>query len=621
MTTPVFTQDNLLSLVITPLGENQLLFKDLRGEEYLSKPFHFYIEMLSERTDLDFKKLVGQPLTVKMQFAPDHVRYFNGIVIRFTQAGTDAQFTTYHAELRPWFWLLTLTKNSYIFQELSVPEIIKQVFDQLGFIDYQFSFVYSYEKREYCVQYEETAFDFVSRLMEDEGIFYFFEHTEDRHTLILADDLDVHRACPGISTVRFWTQNTSATTQPEDVVTSCDRIEQVTTNHYAVEDFNFEIPAFDLERSAYQASTKSWRIYEYAAGFGKPDPAEQKARRRLETYLADAQLIEGKGHCFSFVPGYQFTLTRHPREDLNATYVLRQVSHSLSLTNYQNSFQAAPDRVPFRAPIKTPKPRIVSAQTAIVTGPPGEEIWTDRYGRIKVQFHWDQKGKYDQYSSCWIRVNQGWAGKGWGHIAIPRIGQEVIVSFLEGDPDRPLVTGAVYNGQQFVPYPLPDGQTKSTWKSNSSQDGSALVNYNEIRFEDKAGSEEIYIQAEKDRNELVKNDMSTQVKANQSLTVGKNQKETVGMNKAETIGIAKALTIGAAYQVTVGAAMNTTVALSQTEEVGVVKKVIVGDKFELICGQGKITVEKNGKVTIQGTEFLFTASGDVKINGKVIDLN
>jgi len=225
--------------------------------------------------------------------------------------------------------------------------------------------------------------------------------------------------------------------------------------------------------------------------------------------------------------------------------VLRWLSHDLSFTHYQNSFQAFPLETPFRAPITTPKPRIVGTQTAVVTGPEGEEIWTDRYGRIKVQFHWDQEGQYDENTSCWIRVNQGLSGKGWGHFSLPRIGQEVIVSFLNGDPDRPIVTGAVYNGWQQVPYPLPAEQTKSTLKSNSSKGGEG---FNEVRFEDKKGAEEIFTHAQKDQNEVVEHNMSTLVKANQSIKVGSNKTEMVGMNKAETITLAKALTIGVAIK-------------------------------------------------------------------------
>ena len=465
-----YTQERLLFTVLTPLGQDKLLFKSLQGEEQLSSLFHFQVEMLSQSSTIDFNNIIDQAITIQVQFAPQHLRYFNGIVTRFTQAGSDARFTIYYAEIRPWLWQLTLTKNCRIFQNLTVPQIIQQVFDDLGFSNYRFSLTFFYEPRIYCVQYEETAFNFVSRLMEDEGLFYFFEHTEDKHVLVIADDLVVHQPCPGIDRVRYW--QISNNTQPEDVITQCQFSQQVTTGRYAIDDFNFKIPRVDLKNSIealpFQKGS-DLRIYEYPAGFEQLTQGQRKVTKRIESHAINYQVLEGQGHVFSFTSGYQFTLTDHSRRELNAKYVLRWVSHSLSLTHYTNAFQAFPAHFSFRAPITTPKPKIISPQTAIVTGPPSEEIYSDQYGRIKVQFHWDQEGNYDDKSSCWVRVNQGWAGKGWGHITIPRIGQEVIVSFENGDPDRPIVTGAVYNGQQLVPYSLPAEQTKSTWKSNSSK--------------------------------------------------------------------------------------------------------------------------------------------------------
>ena len=533
------TQDRLLLTVTTPLGQDQLLFKSLQGEEQLSGLFYFQIEMLSNSKELSFDDLVGKPLTVNISFAPDYKRYFNGVITRFVQGGTfvhpntQARMTRYHAEIRPWLWQLTLTKNCRIFQHLSVPQIIQKVFDDFGLTDYRFSLLYLYEKRTYCVQYEETAFDFVSRLMEDEGIFYFFEHTEDQHTLVIADDLSAHQPCPGIHTARFL--EISNQTQPENAIIACQFLQQMTTDNYAIDDFNFEMPRSDLKtsvtaRAEHQSS--DMRIYEYDAGFDNRSRGEKKVDRRLESHLADYQLLEGQSHCFSFTSGYWFSLKDHPRKEFNAEYVLRRVSHSLSFDHYSNTFQAFPKEVSFRPPIMTPKPKIISPQTAIVTGPAGEEIYTDKYGRIKVQFHWDQEGKRDENSSGWIRVNQGWAGKGWGHVTIPRIGQEVIVSFLNGNPDAPLVTGAVYNAWQTVPYPLPGAQTKSTLKSNSSKGGGG---YNELRFEDQKGQEEIYLQAEKDWNTLVKNDKTHHIQHDETLTVDHDRTRTVHHDEQVTI--------------------------------------------------------------------------------------
>ncbi len=616
MTAPIFTQDNLLFTVTTPLGDNKLLFKSFQGEEQLSQLFHFQLEMLSESKQLDFDAIVGHPLSLTVQFAPDHTRYFHGLVTHFVQAGTDARFTVYHAQVRPWLYLLTLTKNCRIFQNLTVPEIIKKVFDDLGLIDYRFALFYRYEPHVYCVQYEETAFNFVSRLMEDEGIFYFFEHHEDKHILVLADYLAIHAPCPGISTTRFLTVTND--TQPEDAVTACYFQQQITTDLYTIDDFNFEIPFNKLRssveslRRSVQRKGNNLRIYEYAAGFSKKPQGEDKVKLRIQGQEFQLQQLEGQGHCLSFASGYRFQLTNHPRENFNQEYILRWVSHSLSLTHYSNTFIAFPVEVIFRPPIVTPKPKIVSTQTAIVTGPKGEEIWTDQYGRIKVQFHWDQEGQYDENSSCWVRVNQAWAGQGWGHISIPRIGQEVIISFLEGDPDRPLVTGAVYNSAQPVPYTLPGEQTKSTLKSNSSKGGGG---FNELCFEDQKGQEEIYLHGQKDWNTVIENDRTHQVHHDETMTVDNDRLRTVHHDETITVDNDRTRTVHHDEhltvdhdrtrmvhhdeQITIDNNRFKQVKNNQQEEIGVDKFIAVGNNHtENIGNNRSLQVESNQSETI-----------------------
>jgi type VI secretion system secreted protein VgrG len=605
MNAPVFTQDNLLFTVTTPLGDNKLLFKSLQGEEYLSNLFHFQLEMLSESKQLNFDDIIGQALTVEVQFAPEHHRYFHGIVTRFVQAGTDARFTIYHAEVRPWLWLLTLTKNCRIFQKLAVPDIIRKVFSDLGFSDYRFALIKpgGYEKRDYCVQYEETAFNFVSRLMEDEGLFYFFEHQADRHILVIADDLGAHKPCPGIPKARYL--QVTNETQPENAITNCYFTQQLTTGQYAIDDFNFETPALDLKTSV-DSETYPMRIYEYSAGFLNRGQGEQKVKCRLEGCTAEQQLLEGQGHCFSFISGYKFTLVNHPRQDFNKDYVLQWLSHSLSLTHYSNAFRAFPATVAFRPPVTTPKPRIVSTQTAIVTGPGGEEIWTDKYGRIKVQFHWDQEGQVDENSSCWIRVNQSWAGKGYGNLCIPRIGQEVIVSFVNGNPDEPLVTGAVYNAQQTVPNSLPSGQNKSTMKSNTTPGGGGS---NEMSMDDTKGKEKVYIHAQKDLEQVVENNMSTTVKVDQTLTVNSNRTKEVKADQKETVGANKTISVGADHKESISA--------NKTLSVGANHKETIGANMELTVGGTKTeTITGATTITINGA-YGFTANSAVNetING------
>ena len=596
-----YTQKNLYFTVTTPLGKDKLLFKSLQGEESISDLFHFNVEMLSEAKDLDFEKIIGKNMTVNMKFAKDHQRYFNAVVTRFVQAGSDSRFTTYHAELRPWFWILTLTKDCKIFQNMKVPDIIKKVFDDLGFKGddyYRDALKKTYEIREYCVQYEETAFNFVSRLMEDEGIFYFFEHTESQHVLVLADDLDTHKNCPTISTARFWQVTTEA--PPEDVITECRLSQQVTVGKYAVDDFNFETPTTDLLTSVTGESGKM-RIYEYPAGYSKTQQGEKIAQRRIESYEWKDKLLDGQGHCFGFVAGYKFKLTEHSAQNFNANYVLRWVSHSLSLTHYANSFQAFPAEVPFRPPIVTPKPRIHSTQSALVVGKKGEEIFTDKYGRIKVQFHWDQEGKNDEKSSCWIRVNQSWAGKTWGNFWLPRIGQEVIVSFLNGDPDRPLVTGAVYNAQQTVPYPLPAEQTKSTIKSHSTKEAQG---FNEMRFEDKKDSEEFFMHAQKDMNTIVLNNQTNTIKKNRTTTIEEEDDQlTVAKgNRTVTVKQNEELTVEDGDR---------TITIAKGKEEHTIKKdytITVGGDL-LIDVEGSITIKSGKSVTIKAAQSLTTEAG------------
>jgi type VI secretion system secreted protein VgrG len=518
-----FTQEDQYLSVSTPLGKDKLLLRGFHGEEQVSGLFHFTLEMVSEDNALDASKIVGESATITIDLPDESQRYINGIVGRFIQAGSDARFTTYYAELYPWLWMLTMTSDSRIFQNQTVPQIIEAVFSDLGFTDYRNALKVTYSPREYCVQYQESAFDFVSRLMEDEGIFYFFEHEDGKHRLVLADDADAHAACPGMETALYrpWAPN-----WPEaDVITYCVLEQQVTTGKYALDDFNFETPDTDLIVSLDGKSGRKMRIYEYPGGFDKKDAGEKKAKLRIEGCEVPEKLLKGDSHCRGFVTGYKFDLKEHERGDVNTTYVLQRVSHSATIDTYANSFEAFPVDVPFRPPRTTRKPVIPGAQTAIVVGKSGEEIWTDKYGRIKVQFHWDQEGKKDEDSSCWIRVAQGWAGKQWGSMIIPRINQEVVVSFLNGDPDRPIVTGAVYNAQQTVPYTLPGEGTRSTVKSNSSKGGGG---FNEIRFEDKKDSEEIYVHAQKDVVREILNDETNTVKQNRTTTIQEgNEKLTV----------------------------------------------------------------------------------------------
>lgn len=509
-----FTQDNLYFSVSTPLGKDKLLLRGFSGSEGISELFSFDLEMESETPDLDFSQVVGKSATVTVKLADDSNRYINGIVRRFVQEGTGGGFARYRAVLVPTLWLLTRSADCRIFQEKTTPEILETIFGEFGLTDFKKSLKSTYTAREYCVQYNESAFAFVSRLMEDEGIFYFFEHTDGVHTLVLADDPSAFAALAGAATVAYgeadqWSQ--------QNTVPRCSLEQNVLVGKAAGDDFNFETPSTDLVAevdSTVAVDGSKRRVYEYPGIFLQKDVGDTRTKLRIEEFEVPNKLLYGDSYCRPMCAGYKFTLEKHFRADVNADWALLRVDHNARWDGYTNSFQAFPAALVYRPRRHTSKPRIAGLQTAIVVGKSGEEIWTDKYGRIKVQFHWDQLGKNDESSSCWIRVAHGWAGKSWGQIFIPRIGQEVVVSFLEGDPDRPLVTGSVYNAEQTVPYTLPDDQTKSTIKSNVSKGGGG---YNELRFEDKKDSEEVYLQAEKDMNRVVKN--------NDTLKVGFEKKD------------------------------------------------------------------------------------------------
>ena len=513
------TNDTQSLQVTTPLGKDKLVATALSGTEAIGAPFHFHLNANATADGLDPTQVSGKSVTVTLVDGDGKTRLLNGLATRVVVAGK-----SWSMELRPWLWMLGLGSDNRIFQQKTVPEIIKAVFDGAGYKDYKDSLTGSYTARDYCVQYNESNFNFVHRLMEDEGIWYCFEHADGKHTLVLGDDASAHTACPQVSKAKFLEL------PPEKNWLENNRVEAlrleltVVTSKYQADDFNFETPSTELKTTA--AGTGSgMQVYDYPGGYDKKDAGDGRANKRLQAFEAGTKTISATSDVRHFLAGRKFTLSNHPDSTLNADWVLLQIRHDATPGSYSNSFVAFPADVVYRPPPASYRPRIAGSQTAIVTGKSGEEIWTDKYGRIKVQFHWDQLGKKDENTTCWIRVAQSWAGKSWGAWTLPRIGQEVVVSFLDGDPDRPLVTGCVYNGENSLPYALPDNQTRSTLKSNSSKQGEG---YNEIRFEDKKDSEEIFVHARKDMNIEVEkgNRAATIMEGDDSLTVSKGNRTT-----------------------------------------------------------------------------------------------
>jgi type VI secretion system secreted protein VgrG len=500
----------------TPLGDDALLLDSFIGWERVSTPYRYTLRLLSADPNIKMKDLMAKPAVLGLRLDEDKERYIHGHVSRMKllEFGEDGM-AVYEAEMVPWLWFLTLYSNCRIFQHKSVPEILEQVFKDRGFADYKLNLQGSFQPREYCVQYRETDFNFVSRLMEEEGIFYFFEHTNSKHTLVLANATKAFAACPNMPEARY--APSMGGRLDEDTVAGIEHEYRVNTGKASLTDYDFEKPSTDLYATLSGADEGKGRqegeYYDYPGLYASKADGDKYARLRLEEREVPLVTVRGNGNCMGFECGYKFTLKEHFRDEANQAYsliALQQRGRNTSYSSgpeepfeYSNSFECIPNSVPFRPPRLARKPMIHSTQTAVVVGKAGEEIWPDKYGRVIAQFFWDREGKADEKSSCWIRVAQGWAGKQWGAIYIPRMGQEVIVSFLEGDPDRPIITGRVYNAEQMPPYGLPDEKTKSTLKSFSSKGGGG---FNELRFEDKKGSEQIFIHAEKNVDIRVKND-------------------------------------------------------------------------------------------------------------------
>ncbi len=545
-----YSQENRLISLTTPLGDNVLLLAGFSGHEAISRLFSFHLDLLSEGGPIDFTEIIGKNVTISLTQSDNTPRYFNGLVSRFAQSGKDASFTHYQMEVVPWTWMLTRFADCKIFHKKKAGEIIEQVFNDRGYTDYKLSLNGSYSPMEYCVQYRETDFNFISRLMEQNGIFYFFEHEMGKHTMVIADSSSIHQPCPGQESAGY--NLVSGGLDDDDVINSWNIEQELRTGKYTLTDYNFETPSASLLASEATivsvGGNAAFEIFDYPGEYATRGDGSTFAKLRMQEEEAGHLAANGSSVCRAFTTGYKFDLTDHYQDSMNTSYVLREIQHIASTggsyststhgsgDTYSNHFTCIPASVPFRPARLTPKPFVQGPQTAIVIGKSddpesseddgggdGEEIWVDNYGRVIVRFPWDRAGK----CSCRVRVSQDWAGQGWGAITIPRVGQEVIVSFLEGDPDRPIITGRVYNADQTVPYALPDNQTRSTFMTRSSEGGGS-DNYNELRFEDKTGSEQIFLRGEKDFDTRLKNDIREYAGNNRSLIVKKDQMEKAG---------------------------------------------------------------------------------------------
>ncbi len=609
----------------TTLGDDALLLDSFTGDERVSTPYRFVVQLLSENPNIDMKGLLTKPAVLSIKLDDETERHIHGLFNRFAllEYGADGM-AAYQAELVPWLWFLTMYSNCRIFQNKSVPDIVEQIFKDRGFTDYQLKLQGTYQPREYCVQYRETDFNFVSRLMEDEGIFYFFEQTVDKHTLVLADDKAAFKSCPHKAKARY--SPSLGGRLDEDTVFTVEQENRVNTGTTSLTDYDFEKPSTSLYATL--SSSEPAEYYDYPGKYSTKSDGDRYAKIRLEEREVDLVTVRGKSNCMGLECGYKFTLAEHYRDAANQDYTVLALRHRGKNSSYRagvpqpfdyaNDFEAIPNSVSFRPPRLARKPVIASTQTAVVVGKSGEEIWTDKYGRVTVQFYWDREGKADEKSSCWIRVAQGWAGNQWGSIYIPRIGHEVAVSFLEGDPDRPLITGSVYNAGQMPPYTLPDEQTKSTVKSYSSKGGGG---FNEIRFEDKKGSEQVFIHSQKDIDIRIENDRKEWIGEDRHLIVTRDKLEQVQRDSHVTIDGKAAIKITGSNSLAVTGDVieqfsgNHSSQVTQNLYLKAMQVVIEAEVgLTLKVGSNFITIDMSG-VAISGTPLVQINSAGAALSG------
>jgi type VI secretion system secreted protein VgrG len=675
--------------IATPLGDGVLLFHGMRGHEELGRLSEYHLDLLSADGDIDVDAILGKNVTIKLGLPDDSTRYFNGFVTRFSAGEVHGRYYHYSATVHPWLWFLTRTSDCRIFQEMTVPDIIKKVFADHGTADFKLELTSTYRKWTYCVQYRETDFNFVSRLMEQEGIYYYFRHTDGHNTMVLTDSCSKHVPSAGYEKIPFVAPDKLVRPELEHIG-SWQFSREIQPGKYVHKDYDLERPSVDLKTQkviAYTCAEGSHEVFDYPGAYLQKGDGEQLALVRIDELGTQFETANGTSNARGIAVGALFTLEDCPRADQNCEHLVMAANYDLQFadsealegggTSYQCTFAAMSTKQQFRPRRATPKPFVQGPQTAVVVGPGGDEIYTDQFGRVKVQFHWDRLGKKDENSSCWMRVSHPWAGKGWGAVSTPRIGQEVIVDFLEGDPDQPIITGRIYNAEQMPPYELPANKTQSGIKTRSSTGGSP-DNFNEIRFEDKKGEEQLFIHAEKnqdievekdethwvgndrhrkvdhdetihikhdrqrtvdndetvligrDRTMTVKRDKSEQVDRNKSIVVaashtesigkamsidiGGTLTETVAVNYAETVGAAMELTVGGVLAVTVGAAMAESVGGAKIETIGAAKSENIGGSRSLnIGGTATDTIAKDRVVTVTKDDKV-TIGGQNKIS-------
>ncbi|NOT26809.1 MAG: type VI secretion system tip protein VgrG [Acidobacteria bacterium] len=608
--------------IVTPLGGDVLLFHGMHAREELGRLGEFQVDLLSDpKNIINLDDILGKNVTVKLALPDDATRYFNGYVTRFSQGGTYGRYNRYVAEVRPWLWFLTRTADCRIFQEMTVPDILRAVFADEPTNDFKLELTNTYRKWTYCVQYRETDFNFVSRLMEHEGIYHYVRHTDGHNTLVLTDSATGHACAPGYETIPFIPPQELARPDLEHV-SAWEFSREIQPGVYVHTDYDLERPSVGLKTQKALPRTyapSKYEVFDYPGFYIQKPHGESYATVRIDEYGTQFETAHAATNARGLSVGSLFSLSGCPREDQNCEHLVLAASHQLEFGEYEGmpspqgasyrcSFTAMSSQQQFRPRRTTPKPFVQGPQTAVVVGPAGDEIYTDKYGRVKVQFHWDRYGKKNESSSCWTRVSHPWAGKGWGAVSTPRIGQEVIVDFLEGDPDQPIVTGRVYNDDNQPPFGFPAGAVLSGIKSQTHKG----AGFNELSMDDTAGTERVFIHGQYNMDTVVEHDQTSTIHNNRtdvvdvddSETVGGNQKQHVVKNRKETVGGTETITItghrsetvnggedvtiNGARSHTVNGVQTTTISLAEAHTVGAARAHTVGAAEAITVGGAQV---------------------------------
>lgn len=655
----------------TSLAADALILSQASGHERLGGLFEISVEFTSQSGDLNLDDLLGTSATLSILNADasrkgsvGHTRYFNGYFSRISFGGYGAEGQArFHGTLVPWLWFLTRTADCRIFQQQTVPDILEKVFRGAGFSDFKKDLRGSYQPRDFCVQYRETDFNFVSRLMEAEGIYYYFEHENGSHKLILCDEMVCHQKSSNHEIIKFIGGADSR--DSKGTITDWNFSKQVKPGKFAHNDFNFTTPTPDpnlrlLARSSAPKPQKPapYEIYDNHGGYENIGEGNRYARLRMEEIIADRDTAHARTDLIGIKSGSKFKLDKHPIAGQNREYLITAANWSAAEGGYGSGsgsggggnffdcdFTCIPADATFRPLRGTPLPKIDGPQTATVCGPSGQEIYVDDHARVKVQFHWDRYGKADAGSSCWIRVSQPWAGGSFGGMSIPRIGHEVIVEFIEADPDRPIITGRVYNGTN-KPHPshagrdgakpkgIPQAAMMTSFKSNSLGGSGG---HNEITMNDTGGAEGLFFKAQKDeihnvgndRNDTVGRDEKRKVARHRTASVGGNQ--TISVEKDDRMSVTgsqyehvkgnRHLTVDGKRVEKIGAAMSLTVGATRDTKIGTKDAVEAGSEIHLKAGM-KVIIEAGVQITLKGAGgFISIGPAGITIQGILVNIN